>query len=123
MFACGARGCFWTMTSRRPAASLRIATCESQTIPIALALTLPLPRDVSTTAVMGAVSLVCCSTDMCLACRLADRSGIGRACRADCEHDMGLSSSDMTDLQNTWAQMMNLTQAKVLEKGGFDWRM
>ena len=36
---------------------------------------------------------------------------------------MGLSSSDMTDLQNTWAQMMNLTQAKVLEKGGFDWRM
>ena len=43
--------------------------------------------------------------------------------RADCEHDMGLSSSDMTDLQNTWAQMMNLTQAKVLEKGGFDWRM
>ena len=57
------------------------------------------------------------------ACRLADRSEIGRACRADCEHDMGLSSSDMTDLQNTWAQMMNLTQAKVLEKGGFDWRM
>ena len=36
---------------------------------------------------------------------------------------MGLSSSDMMDLQNTWAQMMNLTQAKVLEKGGFDWRM
>ena len=29
----------------------------------------------------------------------------------------------MADLQNTWAQMMNLTQAKVLEKGGFDWRM
>ena len=72
---------------------------------------------------MGAVSLVCCSIDMCRACRLADRSGIGRARRADCEHDMGLSSSDMTDLQNTWAQMMNLTQAKVLEKGGFDWRM
>ena len=41
----------------------------------------------------------------------------------DCEHDMGLTAQDMTDLQNGWATMMNRTQAKVLEKGGFDWRM
>ena len=42
---------------------------------------------------------------------------------ADCEHDMGLSSQDMKDLQDGWASMMNRTQAKVLELGGFDWRM
>ena len=41
----------------------------------------------------------------------------------DCEHDMGLSSKDMQDLTNGWAHMMNRTQARVLELGGFDWRM
>ena len=42
---------------------------------------------------------------------------------ADCEHDMGLSAQDMLDLQYGWADMMNRTQARVLELGGFDWRM
>ncbi len=41
---------------------------------------------------------------------------------ADCEHDMGLTAQDMQDLQDGWADMMNRTQARVLELGGFDWR-
>jgi hypothetical protein len=41
---------------------------------------------------------------------------------ADCEHDMGLTAKDMRDLQDGWADMMNRTQARVLELGGFDWR-
>ena len=41
---------------------------------------------------------------------------------ADCEHDMGLTTQDMQDLQAGWADMMNRTQARVLELGGFDWR-
>eukprot|EP01052_Picozoa_sp_SAG31_P051693 SAG31_NODE_12393_length_945_cov_1.096927_2_plen_216_part_00 len=50
--------------------------------------------------------------------------GFAENCKlADCEHDMGLSSKDMVDLTNGWAQMMNRTQARVLELGGFDWRM
>jgi hypothetical protein len=40
----------------------------------------------------------------------------------DCEHDMGLTAKDMQDLQAGWADMMNRTQARVLELGGFDWR-
>ena len=40
----------------------------------------------------------------------------------DCEHDMGLTAQDMQDLQAGWADMMNRTQARVLELGGFDWR-
>ena len=41
---------------------------------------------------------------------------------ADCKHDMGLTNQDMQDLQDGWADMMNRTQARVLELGGFDWR-
>jgi hypothetical protein len=50
--------------------------------------------------------------------------GFAENCKLnDCEHDMGLSSKDMVDLANGWKTMMNRTQAKVLELGGFDWRM
>lgn len=41
----------------------------------------------------------------------------------DCKHDMGLSTKDVGDITSGWCNMMKRAQAKVLEKGGFDWRM
>eukprot|EP00040_Diaphanoeca_grandis_P010883 m.55771 g.55771 ORF g.55771 m.55771 type:complete len:437 (-) comp22130_c0_seq1:171-1481(-) len=41
----------------------------------------------------------------------------------DCEHDMGLTTQDVADITMGWGDMMNRTQSKVLDLGGFDWRM
>ena len=35
----------------------------------------------------------------------------------------GLSSKDVGDIVDGWCNMMKRAQAKVLEVGGFDWRM
>jgi hypothetical protein len=41
----------------------------------------------------------------------------------DCQHDMRLSRKDVGAITSGWCNMMQRAQAKVLEKGGFDWRM
>lgn len=41
----------------------------------------------------------------------------------DCQHDMGLSTRDVADITDGWCNMMKQTQATILDKGGFDWRM
>jgi len=41
----------------------------------------------------------------------------------DCQHGMGLSRKDVGAITSGWCNMMQRAQAKVLEKGGFDWRM